>query len=92
MVSGGPTQVHISPTTAAGILPINTLGTPGPTIGPPTCGTGEGNAGVWEKQPLVLVNATGKAAPEEIVALAGRITASVANLFGIELTPEVEYI
>ncbi len=52
----------------------------------------EGNAGVWEKQPLVLVNATGKAAPEEIVALAGRITASVVNLFGIELTPEVEYI
>ena len=46
IVSGGPTQTHMSPTTAAGILPISTFGTPGPTTGPPTCGIGEGNAGV----------------------------------------------
>jgi len=38
--SGGPTQTALSPTTAAGRLPINTVGTPGPTSGPPTCGTG----------------------------------------------------
>lgn len=36
IVSGGPTQTHISPTTAAGIEPISTLGTPGPIMGPPT--------------------------------------------------------
>jgi hypothetical protein len=40
IVSGGPTQTHISPTKAAGNLPIITVGHPGPTIGPPTCGTG----------------------------------------------------
>ena len=44
IVSGGPTQVTIPPTTAAGMLPIKTVGTPGGRIGPPTCGTG-GTAG-----------------------------------------------
>jgi len=44
--SGGPTQTQLSPITAAGILPINTVGAPGPIIGPPTCGMGDGNAGV----------------------------------------------
>lgn len=44
--SGGPAQKQLSPTTAAGKLPIKTVGTPGPIIGPPTWGTGEGNAGV----------------------------------------------
>gem|GEM_PF-4139885 len=37
--SGGPTQTAISPTTAAGILQTSTVGTQGPEIGPPTCGT-----------------------------------------------------
>jgi hypothetical protein len=40
IVSGGPTQTHTSPITAAGIFPINTVATPGPIIGPPTCGIG----------------------------------------------------
>lgn len=52
----------------------------------------EGNAGVYEKQPLVLVNLTGKASPEEIIALEKKISASVMNLFGIELQPEVEHV
>jgi hypothetical protein len=39
IVSGGPTQVHISPTFAAGIPPIITVGVPGGITGPPTCGT-----------------------------------------------------
>jgi hypothetical protein len=38
--SGGPTQTALSPSTAAGIFPINTVGAPGPMIGPPTCGIG----------------------------------------------------
>jgi hypothetical protein len=45
MVSGGPTQTAMSPTLAAGNLPISTVGAPGPMIGPPTCGIG-GNPGV----------------------------------------------
>jgi hypothetical protein len=36
MLSGGPVHTHISPITAAGMLPIKTFGTPGPVIGPPT--------------------------------------------------------
>jgi hypothetical protein len=43
--SGTPTQVIVSPTTDAGIFAINTVATPGPIIGPPTCGTG-GTPGV----------------------------------------------
>jgi len=38
MLSGGPAQVHILPTVAAGCPPIKTVGTPGGKIGPPTCG------------------------------------------------------
>jgi hypothetical protein len=34
--SGGPTQTHMLPIVAAGILPISTVGAPGETIGPPT--------------------------------------------------------
>ena len=39
--SGGPAQIALSPITAAGKEPIKTVGVPGPTIGPPTCGTGD---------------------------------------------------
>jgi len=40
MVSGGPTYVHISPITAAGIEQIITVGALAAIIGPPTCGIG----------------------------------------------------
>lgn len=52
----------------------------------------EGNVGVWHRQPLVLVNITGQAGPEEIMSLENRIIASVESLFGITLHPEVEHI
>ena len=52
----------------------------------------EGNVGVYEKQPLVLVNVTGKASPDEVVALEHKIVMSVQNLFGITLHPEVEHV
>lgn len=55
-------------------------------------GYSDGNAGVYAKQPLVLVNLTGKARPEEIIALEKKITASVLDIFGITLIPEVEHI
>jgi hypothetical protein len=55
IVSGGPTQTQLSPTTAAGSLAISTVGTPGPTTGPPPCGTG-GTAGVTMGQACISVN------------------------------------
>jgi hypothetical protein len=53
--SGGPTQVAISPMTEAGNFPIKTVGTPGPTMGPPTCGIG-GRPGVTIGQTCISVN------------------------------------
>ena len=55
-------------------------------------GRRSGGAAVWEKQPLVIVNYTGEAYPEEIVGLEKRIIASVKSKFDIELHPEVEHI
>ncbi len=51
-----------------------------------------GGAAVWSKQPLVLVNFTGEAFPEEIIGLEKRIIASVEDKFGITLSPEVDHI
>ena len=51
-----------------------------------------GGAAVYEKQPLVIVNYTGEAYPEEIIGLERRIIASVNDKFGVELHPEVDHI
>lgn len=48
-------------------------------------------AGVYDKQPLVIVN-HGDATPEAIVRLAGAIIASVRERFGITISPEVNYV
>lgn len=50
-----------------------------------------GGAQVWPKQPLVIVNAN-NATPEDIIALAAQISASVKDKFGIDIRPEVNYI
>ena len=55
-------------------------------------GKRSGGAAVWEKQPLVLVNYTGNAYPEEIIGLEKRIIASVKAKFGVDLHPEVEHV
>ena len=55
-------------------------------------GKRSGGAAVWEKQPLVIVNYTGEAYPEEIIGLEKRIIVSVKTKFGVELHPEVEHI
>ncbi len=55
-------------------------------------GRRSGNAAVYDKQPLVIVNYTGDAYPEEILGLERRIIASVKEKFGVDLHPEVEHI
>ena len=55
-------------------------------------GKRSGNAAVYDKQPLVIVNYTGEAFPEEIVSLERRIIASIKSKFDIILHPEVEHI
>ena len=51
-----------------------------------------GGAQVYPKQPLVIVNATGSATPEEIVALEQRVIGTIKDKYGIELHPEVEHV
>ncbi len=55
-------------------------------------GRRSGGAAVYDKQPLVIVNYTGEAYPEEIIGLERRIIASVKTRFGIDLYPEVEHV
>jgi UDP-N-acetylmuramate dehydrogenase len=55
-------------------------------------GKRSGGAAVYDKQPLVIVNYTGEAYPEEILGMEKRIVSSVKSKFGIELQPEVEHI
>lgn len=55
-------------------------------------GAAEGGAAVYEKQPLVLINATGSASPNDVLALENRIVSAVLDRFGIELHPEVEHL
>ena len=55
-------------------------------------GKRSGNAAVYDKQPLVIVNYTGEAYPEEIIGLEKRIIASIKAKFDIELHPEVDHI
>ena len=55
-------------------------------------GRRSGGAAVYDKQPLVIVNYTGEAYPEEIIGLERRIVSSVKDKFGIELHPEVDHI
>ena len=52
----------------------------------------EGGAQVYPKQPLVIVNATGQATPEEILSLERRIIDTIRDKYGIELHPEVEHV
>ncbi|MCD8312769.1 MAG: UDP-N-acetylmuramate dehydrogenase [Bacteroidales bacterium] len=51
-----------------------------------------GGAGVYEGQPLVLVNVTGEATAAEVIALEETIVKSVKDKFDITLSPEVEHV
>ena len=51
-----------------------------------------GGAQVYEKQPLVIVNASGSASPEDVLALENQILAKVKEKYDIDLHPEVDHI
>lgn len=51
-----------------------------------------GGAQVYEKQPLVIVNASGEASPDDVIALENSIIETVRGRFGVTLSPEVEHI
>ena len=51
-----------------------------------------GGAAVYEKQPLVIVNNSGEASPQEIIALETSIVEAVKSRFNVDLHPEVEHI
>ena len=52
----------------------------------------KGNAAVYARQPLVIVNNTGNATPREILALERKVIRTVKSRFGVTLSPEVEHI
>jgi len=51
-----------------------------------------GGAAVWKNQPLVLVNASGRAKPQDVLELEKLIIERVREKFGIELSAEVDHI
>ena len=55
-------------------------------------GATEGGAAVYERQPLVIVNQSGVATPQEVLALEQRIINGVRERFGVMLHPEVDHI
>ena len=55
-------------------------------------GATNGGAQVYQNQPLVIVNASGKASPEEIIGLEQRIIDTIYTKYGITLHPEVEHV
>ena len=55
-------------------------------------GATNGGAQVYPRQPLVIVNASGNATPEEIIGLEQQVIAAIAAKYGITLHPEVEHI
>lgn len=51
-----------------------------------------GGAAVYEKQPLVIVNDSGNASAEDVIALERKIIAGIRERFGVILHPEVEHL
>jgi len=55
-------------------------------------GARNGGAQVYPGQPLVIVNASGTASPQEIIGLEQQIIDTIAGKYGITLHPEVEHV
>ena len=51
-----------------------------------------GGAQVYPMQPLVIVNASGEATPQEIIGLEQQVIQAIENKYGITLHPEVEHV
>ena len=51
-----------------------------------------GGAQVYPNQPLVIVNASGEASPEEIIGLEQQVIDGINAKYGITLHPEVEHV
>lgn len=51
-----------------------------------------GGAAVWKSQPLVLVNFSGGATPDEVLRLEKLIVDTIFNKFEVQLSPEVDHI
>ena len=51
-----------------------------------------GGAQVYMNQPLVIVNASGDASPEEIIGLETEVIQAIESKYGITLHPEVEHV
>ena len=47
---------------------------------------------MYQNQPLVIVNASGDATPDEIIGLENKIIDTIRTKYGITLHPEVEHI
>ena len=97
----GPSLPETPSQTSLGPSPYPEVGSDLPMVKVPAAwlieqcgwkGRRSGGAAVWDKQPLVIVNYTGEAYPEEIIGLERRIIASVKSKFDIELHPEVDHI
>ncbi len=55
-------------------------------------GARNGGAQVYPGQPLVIVNATGTASPQDIIGLENQVIQAIAQKYGITLHPEVEHV
>lgn len=55
-------------------------------------GASVGGAAVYDRQPLVIVNASGNASAGDVLSLETKIVEAVKEKFGVELQPEVEHI
>ena len=55
-------------------------------------GRRNGGAQVYPTQPLVIVNASGTASPQEIIGLENQVIQAIAQKYGITLHPEVEHV
>ena len=51
-----------------------------------------GGAQVYSRQPLVIVNASGTAIPDDIIGLENTIIQTIQDKYGVTLHPEVEHI
>lgn len=55
-------------------------------------GLARGGAAVYDRQPLVIVNASGEASPQDVLDVEKAVRDAVQERFGVSLSPEVEHV